>query len=374
MNSVDINVKGDRVRAARLEAGLTQEQLSSALGLARTTLVAIERNQRAIRNDEIERLASVLNISVGRLIAEDTLFVEFRPQYRRYASQSDEAHGIEALSLLSRLASGAAELERVLGSEMRFDYPTPIKFSPHRYRQQAEDAALMLRQRFGWGVGRVNDLFATLELDLGIRIFVRDLPGSISGLYGYDPSVGACILINARQERRRRNMTLAHEVGHFIVNRQEADVFDESASTISVEERFARFFAPCLLMPSPGIRSRVESLKSEERDLNIEELVFLAYQYDVTSEAMCRRLEDLRIVASGTWKMLLDMGYNKDLEYSVLSEVRQESETAVPLVGSRHAFLAARAIKEGLLSSSQICELLMLDRVELADIIAPFQS
>lgn len=92
-------------------------------------------------------------------------------------------------------------------------------------------------ERIGVGLGKIGDILSSFELDLGIRVFFRPLKdGSISGLYAFDPAVGACVLVNSNHPRRRRAQTLAHEVGHFISDRSHADVLDEAPVSLSIEE------------------------------------------------------------------------------------------------------------------------------------------
>lgn len=50
---------GDRLRVARSASGLTQEQAAERLGLARTTLVAIERGDRQPRPEELVAFAKL---------------------------------------------------------------------------------------------------------------------------------------------------------------------------------------------------------------------------------------------------------------------------------------------------------------------------
>ena len=48
---------GERLRVARDDAGLTQADAAQTLGMARTTLVAMEQGQRPAKIDEVQKLA-----------------------------------------------------------------------------------------------------------------------------------------------------------------------------------------------------------------------------------------------------------------------------------------------------------------------------
>ena len=258
-----------------------------------------------------------------------------------------------------------------MDAHIRMDYPPPIRIAQNGYLQQAEDVAGAFRQRLGIPTGKVGDLFSTLELDMGVRIFARSLPSSISGLYAFDVSVGACILINANHPRRRRLQTLTHECAHFVSDRSEADIYDEAAAvSLTVEERFARRFGYAFLMPSSTVRARFQALVSEATNFDVRALVLLAHQFDVTTEAMCRRLEELELLAAGTWETLKDAGYSNRLEREVLGDI--EPAGRPPLVAPRLAYLASRALNEGTLSEGEVCEMLAVDRTQLNGVVGAF--
>lgn len=370
VHQLNSEILGERLRVARSSANLTQEVVANRLGIARTTLVAIERGQRKLRPDEVIALAKLYGLSVGRLTAPDTVHVDLSVKFRRLETRAPAAV-TDAIHLLNRLATGAVELEQAVGAELLRDYPPPMRILPTAYLQQAEDAAVALRQRLGIGLGRAGDLFSSFELDLGVRVFCRPLGnGNISGLYAFDPAIGACILINSQHPRRRRLQTLAHEGGHFVADRSHADVLDEEPVPLSLEERFARRFGPAFLMPAPTLRARFEQTASEQGGIDVRGLVLLAHQFDVTAEAMCRRLEELDLLADGTWESLRERGFNSGLEREVLGD--PEPVTPPPLVSPRLTYLAARALDTEALSEGQVCELLDVDRVQLRDALAPF--
>jgi len=58
---------GDRLRALRLEAGISQEELASRSGLHRTYVSSVERGQRNIALANIHSLADALGIDVREL-------------------------------------------------------------------------------------------------------------------------------------------------------------------------------------------------------------------------------------------------------------------------------------------------------------------
>lgn len=62
---------GDRVRTARERAGLSQERLAHAAGLAPRTIVAIESGRHNATVTSLHALATVLDVPVAALVAEE---------------------------------------------------------------------------------------------------------------------------------------------------------------------------------------------------------------------------------------------------------------------------------------------------------------
>jgi Zn-dependent peptidase ImmA (M78 family) len=340
--------------------------------MARTTLVAIEQGQRPVKPEELVRFARLYHVSVGNLVSPDAIHVDLSAKFRRSEGKQASKSVTDALALLNRVATGAAQVERMLGQEARTDYPPPILIKPNMLVQQAEDAANNLRARLGIGVGPIPDLMSLLELELGIRIFFRPLPSHVCGLYAYDPAVGACILINALHRWKRRIQSAAHETGHFVSDRSHADILEDNEVTSSMEERFARRFGAAFLVPASGVRARFDQIAGAEGRFGIRELILLAHQFGVATEAMCRRLEELGLLDQGTWESMKDRGFASSLERNVLGDAGPEPRP--PLLPARLSYLASIALEREILSEGQLCDLLALDRFELREALQPFQA
>jgi len=58
-----------KLRDVRLERGLSQEALADEAGLHRTYIGSVERGERNISIDNIERLANALSVDVAELMS-----------------------------------------------------------------------------------------------------------------------------------------------------------------------------------------------------------------------------------------------------------------------------------------------------------------
>ncbi len=64
-------VFGERLHAVREEAGLSQNQVAQKMGVIQSTYSDWERHPVALRPDQIEKLAKILDVSVEHLFGTD---------------------------------------------------------------------------------------------------------------------------------------------------------------------------------------------------------------------------------------------------------------------------------------------------------------
>jgi transcriptional regulator with XRE-family HTH domain len=70
MNKKDILVKfGQKVRDERTKLGLSQEELAARAGLHRTYIGMIERAEKNITLENIEKMASALGLQINELLS-----------------------------------------------------------------------------------------------------------------------------------------------------------------------------------------------------------------------------------------------------------------------------------------------------------------
>jgi hypothetical protein len=115
-------------------------------------------------------------------------------------------------------------------------------------------------------------------------------------------------------------------------------------------------------MPAAFVRRRFAELRQEAGTFSPRHLIMLAHQLSVSEEALCRRLEELNLLPSGTWESLRDRGFSGVLVRRVLGDKAAPAEHPVP---PRLWFLAAEAYRRGLLSEGQITRMLKSDRLEI---------
>ena len=355
---------GDRLRHARTQAGLTQAQAATALQVARTTLVALEKGQRRVRAEELKTMADIYGASVGSLLRESAVHVEFSPRFRALNEKDDQdAH--RAARLLNDLTAAEIELERLTGRKLKANYPPERPILPGDVKEQAEDLAMELRHRLGLGLAPIGDIVTLLEVEIGMRVFVRPLDPKISGLFIYDDEAGACMLLNRNHPRERRAMTAAHEFGHLASSRRQPDILDD-CSPQSREEKFATAFGLLFMAPAPTVRRLFQEYRQESGRFSPRHLILMAHSLNMSQEGMSRRLEDLKLLPAGTWESLRDRGFSGELVRQILGDRPRDDDMVVP---PRLWMLAAEAYSKELLTEGQLAQLLRIDRPELRRIL-----
>lgn len=359
---------GERLRIARTSAKKTQDEIAAALSISRPTLISIEKGQRKVKLEELHTLAPIIGVSINKLLARDGVHIDLYARFRRANADQDEA--ASSIRLLNKLASASVELERILGINFTPSYPPEQPITPGSIERQAEEAAMNLRHRLGLGHAPIADIVSLLENELGIRVFIRPLPSKVSGLFAFDPLVGACILLNAHHPWERRALSAAHETGHFVSDRSSVDVLEVDEAATSQEERFANAFSYAFMMPPIGVRRKFKELVEADNRFTPRHLILMAHAFHVSPEAMCRHMERLELLPAGTYDSLKERGFNRQFVRGIVGDVAPGSDA--PPNTPRIAQLASSAYRRGLVSEGQLARMLDLDRLEVRSLLDTF--
>lgn len=138
----------------------------------------------------------------------------------------------------------------------------------------------------------------------GATVVRRRFEGDTSG-FMYAEADRTVIGINAATSRRRQRFTVAHEIGHMALHRDENKLrvdsviqFRDPLSALGTDpqERDANAFAVALLMPAKVVADQVRAaLKNNVTDRDVL-ISSLATTFDVSTEAMGYRLINLGVL------------------------------------------------------------------------------
>lgn len=363
---------GERLRIARESAKVTQAAAAKAVDVARTTIVAIEQGQRRVRMDELQKLAAMYGTSANAVLRREAVHLDMVPRFRKLPQSGDNTIE-DAARLLNDLVRAEVELENALGIERNRNYPPERPILPGDVKAQAEQDAQELRDWLGLGAGPVLDIVSILDLQLGIRVYLRRLDGKVSGLFAYDETAGACILLNANHPADRLRQTGIHELAHFVATRKQPEALVEEEKISSREERYANSFGRCFLTPARAVRQRFAEITAGQSHLTRRHIILLAHAFGVSREAMARRLEELGLAKAGTWDWFVaNGGITDEQEREVLGALPERQlhpSAAQGPVPPRLGLLAREVWKRGLYSEGQLARLLQLDRHEIREVL-----
>lgn len=255
---------GQRLRGARRARGLTQQEVADVLGVARTTLVAIEKGERRARAGELVQLAQIydqpLNVLLRAPRADDGLVVAFRASP---GAPSPALHS--AVVELQQLAEDYLALEDVLQAPLQTHYPPPRSFEAVDPVAAGQELAATEPNRLGLGDAPIRDLRELLEAEIGLRIFAPPLPSDVAGVYAYAEGVGGCIAVNGHHPRERQLWTIAHDYAHFLTERDRPEAtLVRRYERRPRPEQLADAFAEHFLMPSAGLTRRSNDSDAHE--------------------------------------------------------------------------------------------------------------
>lgn len=367
--SVDPRDLGARLREARSARGWTQEQAADALGVARTTMVAIEKGERRLKPDELIRLAKLYGRKLSSLLRPGAPVENVSVQLRGALPPEPpiDADLLPFIHELERLCDDYLELERLLGAPLPRRDPPQYSFEGMDPERLAEDVAIAERNRLGLGDAPLLNLRAVLERDVGLRIFYLDLPSKVAGMFAFTEEYGGALAINRNHPPERRRHSMAREYGHFLTDRYRSEItFLGRYERRPPAERFAETFGRAFLMPATGLQRRFHELVRQRKlegrgGPTPADLSQLAHFYFVSFEAVTRRLEDLGLIRSGTWPRLQQQGFRVKEARRLLG--LQEHTVENELLPSRYRYLAVEAWQSGELSEGQLASFLRVDRV-----------
>ena len=376
LDEIDPRVLGARLQDARRAAGLTQQLVADRMEMARTTVVAIEKGERRVIPPELIRLAKFYRRQVSDFVGRREYREGFVDQFRANEREAlDENQDYEQVALdLQQRSEDYAELQRIAGAVGPRSYPPVYETSGSTLEQVASDIAAAERNRLGLGDGPIGNLRERLETDVGLRIFYFPMPSKIAGAFAYNEELGACIGINSNHPRDRRQWSLAHECGHFLMHRYQAEIailIERRMQT--TKERLADAFAGNFLMPAAGLNRRFTDLhRSSPKGVTLGDIVSLANLYQVSVQALVLRLETLRRIPAGTWERIVTEGFEVQKAQRLLGI--NANPPIKDLFPQRYVALAVSAFRSGGLSEGQLAKYLRTDRLSARLIVEELQN
>lgn len=215
----------ERLRDAREAAGLTQQQVADWLGIRRPGIAEIESGKRAVKSEELARLAllyarSIAWLAHGEAAPEDQIAAAlFRAGETTDPVLRREAH------TLARRCRVLDQLERVVqqrrnpGKPPSYADEAAILDQTHAY-EHGRQVAYQERHRLGFGLtAPLRDPWGIVE-GAGLHVLPlqlgRDHP--IDGIFTRMHQGRACVGVNIDKWVFRQVFTVVHEYAHALLD------------------------------------------------------------------------------------------------------------------------------------------------------------
>lgn len=338
--------------------GLSQQELSAAAGFEHAqTISQIENGERQVKAWELATISSVLHASIGELLqgeplTEPVVLWREQPENNYQKIETEFIHRSRNYELVEQLSGVRAK------SELR---PATLSGDKIDYRSAAELAAEVGNTM---NLGRVpaTSLTKILEEDFGVKIFYRiDLLGSAASAVG---DFGQSILMNSSEAPWRRNYNFAHELFHLLTwNVMPPERLRRDEQLKEKFEKLANYFASCLLLPAGCVLSAFEERLTDEKKISYPDLIDIAREFDVSTEALLWRLVNLRQINAEDVRTVLDDSGFRELDRSKMPE---RWWTPADL-SDRYVRLCFLCFYKGQVSIAKLAELIGISLAELRE-------
>ena len=248
------------------------------------------------------KLAKALKVKT-EFFFRSSQFVLENKEYRKRTISNIELQSIE--SKILNLVEKRFELESLYPHANTSKFEVPSDLPTHlKYLYEIDSVANKLRTLWGLGQDPISDLSDVLELQ-GIKVFMidEDADNNFDGLAAVVNDYHI-IVISKNWPGDRQRFTLAHELGHLILDGKLANTVDEEKAS----DRFAGAF----LLPQVPLKKR---LGEQRKSLEIAELALIKEEFGISMQAAFIRANQAKIIdyeySSSLWKLFKKEGWNE---------------------------------------------------------------
>lgn len=105
------NELGERIKALRIESGLSQAQVAEYLNVDQSLISKLEKGERNISTTVLEKLANLFCCPISSLIYDDAPAPKLGIAYR---SKQIEAEDLQAISMFNRIVLNQMQIDQLM--------------------------------------------------------------------------------------------------------------------------------------------------------------------------------------------------------------------------------------------------------------------
>jgi Zn-dependent peptidase ImmA (M78 family)/DNA-binding XRE family transcriptional regulator len=328
-----------RLEVARKRRGLNKTELAARIGVDLRAVTAYERGEYEPANETLSKMAQALDFPIDWFSGSDLHCpspdtASFRSLARMAAYKRDAA-----------LSSGALAFLLNDWLEERFTLPSPEV--PEYRQEEAEDAAVTLRQFWGLGERPVKNMVHLLE-SKGVRVFSMAEDTTEVDAFSLWRDTTPFIFLNTMKSAERSRFDAAHELGHLVLHRHENPKGKEI-------EQQANSFASAFLMPRGSVLANKPAFPS------LNALIQLKKHWIVAVSALAYRMHKIGVLTDWHYRaMCIEMGQRRYRSREP-NEATREMSLVFPKL--------FRALKEEGLTKTDIAAALCVNAEEIDKLV-----
>lgn len=347
MGTLDSQAMGERIAGARTRASLTQAELASAISLDRSALTKIENGSRRVSALELARIADALGERIEWFVTTTPAAIVSHRSLREPGAASPTIDRL--VEQITRNVEFVAEQGGWPSSPVSEPLAKPTTMADTE-RRAAEARALL-------GLPEDEPLLDIAEQTsaIGVVSFSFSMGPDAADAASILLASGGVALVNGSLQVGRRRLALAHELGHCLfADEYTVDWRVSERDDDAWESRLDRF-ARALLLPSTGVRTAWERLRSGGDDLRTA-AVKTASEFRVDMSTLARRLSELGQVSKAESTAIRSVRTTKAdiVELNLL--VRDELEA--PHLARRYEESVLRLYRNEIVSAARATDLL----------------
>ena len=287
-----MNEIGKNLKRIRLLKKLSLREAGNLLNMSATAISKYEKGEILPDSKKVIAFANAYNVKTIDLLkvyhAPQMKFTSFRKKRRLTGTN---------LSLLEELIQNeVAKYFEVMELNDTNTKKIKLKTYPCNSIEEAEKAANDFRNFIKISNRQpISDLMNMLE-NLGIMIIQMKNPNNrfddFDGLSEIVNDVPIIVLLDNIKDGARQRFTIAHELGHLILNIKGKEID---------HEKLCNRFASALLMPKEAV---INEFGKARKNINFFELTAFKNEYKVSYTAIIYRLKDLNIISEYLYKNL----------------------------------------------------------------------
>lgn len=337
-----------RLKFARLQLGLTQEELAHAIGVSKQLISQYEKG--------VKKPQSSTLLALSRYFKKPSGFFLQPPQaelgnvsFRKRSRLMGRALESVKYTILNKLEP-YLEVEELLNARRAFK--NPLEHLLVHEPADAERAAIQLLDLWELGTNPIPNIAEMLE-DKGIKVVFVKADSKFDGLCTLVNDEIPVLAVNDHIDVLRKRFTILHELGHLLLK------FPEHSSEQEREKACNRF-AGALLLPAQVLE---EEIGTRRHHVSLKELIALKTYYGISIAAVVYRGLELGIFSEQFGKRFWKLrNQNPELKMETsFGDYKGEEQS------NRFQQLLSKALALELISQSKAAQMAGISLQELRD-------